>query len=201
MTKRFLLPLCTLSVLLLASCATASHFAVASAYDEKKDVDVTSAQFRISVLPIDVLQIFRNVAKKDGKISYGIYNTFTNSLSPHRPYVSVVAFVVDSARTDFYGKSIGHEDLYKADEAGYYYANKPALGNSTVASEAELITDADPAATDAAIVKLLTSIQKANTLMIKLFGDRTDSPDTYTYTITPENLAALKDFCNSTSTR
>ena len=146
-----------IAALSLSSCqtvaaVTAKSFSVSAGYDEKKNVDVTAGVFMMNRLPVDVLQIYRNVERGDGKVSYGIYNSFRDDLHAMRPYFSVVAFIVDGKRTDFYGKSFGSEDIMQAktSEDGYFFSNKPALGNSLVASESELITDSDPAATDGA---------------------------------------------------
>lgn len=187
----------------LSSCMTTGKpFVVGAGYDEKKNVDVTAAEFRMNAAPADVLQVYRNVAKSDGKVSYGIYNTFRDSFGSTRPHISVAAFIVDGTRVDFYSKSFGYEDISenlvkKTSENGYFFASKPALGNSLVATEQELITDPDPAATDAAIVNLFNSFKKAQSITIKLFGDRTNAPVAYTYSISPDDLAALKQFCNT----
>ena len=177
---------------------TTKSFSVASGYNEKRNVDVTAAVFMMSRLPVDVLQIYKNVNRPDDKISYGIYNSFKDDTRATRPYFSVIAFTVDGKRTDFYSAPFGTEDavLAKASEAGYFFSNKPAAGTNNAATESEMLPDSDPAATDAAIVTLLTSIKDVQSVSIKLFPDR-DGVESYTFVVSPEDLLTLKSFCKT----
>ena len=192
---------CLVSLLLLTSCVTGRPFSVANGYDEKKNVDITAAVFRMNGTPSDVLQIYRDVGKSDGKVSYGIYNSFRDYTGYRRPQFSVAAFIIDGTRTDFFSKSFGNEDVSESPvkttwEGGYFFANKPLLGSSYVASAEEQITDPDPDATNAAVVSLVNRFKSAHSITIKLFGDRTDMPHEYSYVATAADLVALKEFCD-----
>jgi hypothetical protein len=168
---------------------TAKSFSVTSGYDEKKNADVTAAVFTVSRFPLDVLEIYRSIGKKDGVVSYGIYNTFRDSTEPKRPYFNVAAFTVDKNRTDFFSKPVGDEEtmLGTAYESGFFFSNKPVFGNSL---------DPDPVATDTAVCNLLNSFKDAQSISITLFPDRVDMRG-YTYVVLSNDLAALKDFCRT----
>jgi hypothetical protein len=112
------------------------------------------------------------------------------------PRIDTVVFFVEGERHDFFCKDV--TNLAASTEHEYFYAQKPLLAASEVATQDQLISDPDPAATDAAIVKLVTSIQTCQSVTIKLFGNTvTALGKDLSYQVRPEALVELKAFCTS----